>query len=347
MSKNPKPTSFDIAFRAGVSQSTVSRALRNSPLVNQETRDRVQAIARELNYKIDKNARNLRAQSTRTLALLLCEDPGTDTMINPFFLAMLGSITRATARREYDLLVSFQQLSNDWQADYEDANRADGIIFLGYGDYTSYKQKAESLVEANAHFITWGPVVEGQPGHSIACDNQFGGELATKHLLSLGRKRIAFLGDISERCPEFRTRYKGYCNALDEAGIEVNPNLQITVTESSDEAGYEAAKELLARGANFDAVFGVSDLITLGALPALREAGMTIPGDVAVVGFDDIPAAKYSSPSLTTIEQNPEVAGEVLVEKLLKLIAGEEISSSLIPPRLIVRESCGSAAHTH
>ena len=96
--KDDKPTSFDIAYRAGVSQSTVSRALRDSPLVNEETRLKVQAIAKELNYKVDKNARNLRSQETKTIALLLCEDHGTgDSLINPFFLSMLGSITRATA----------------------------------------------------------------------------------------------------------------------------------------------------------------------------------------------------------------------------------------------------------
>src|SRR5690606_5101063 len=170
--KDDKPTSFDIAYLAGVSQPTVSRALRDSPLVNEETRRKVQAIARELNYKVDKNARNLRSQKTKTIALLLCEDQGTgDSLINPFFLSMLASITRATASRGYDLLISFQQFSEDWHAEYEDANRADGIIFLGYGDYVTYVEKLNHLKAVGAHFITWGPVLEGQPGVSIGCDN--------------------------------------------------------------------------------------------------------------------------------------------------------------------------------
>ena len=126
-----KANSIDIAYRAGVSQSTVSRALRNSPLVNKATRERIQAIAKELNYKVDKNASNLRLKSSATIALLLFEDPTSDdSLINPFFLSMLGSITRACARSGYDLLVSFQQMNADWHADFEDSNKADGIILL-------------------------------------------------------------------------------------------------------------------------------------------------------------------------------------------------------------------------
>jgi len=152
--KDDRPTSFDIAYRAGVSQSTVSRALRNSPLVNEETRQKIQQIARELNYKVDKNASSLRSQQTKTIALLLCEDHGAgSSLINPFFLSMLGSITRAAAKRGYDLLISFQQLSDDWHADYEDTNRADGIIFLGYGNYANFREKMERLKASGTHYI--------------------------------------------------------------------------------------------------------------------------------------------------------------------------------------------------
>src|SRR5690606_35660642 len=233
-------TSFDIAYLAGVSQSTVSRALRNSPLVNEETRLRVQAIAKELNYKVDKNARNLRSQQTRTIALLLCEDHGSgNALINPFFLSMLGSITRASATLGYDLLISFQQYSEDWHADYEYANRADGIIFLGYGDYVTYVQKLTYLTQVGAHFITWGPVLEGQPGFSIGCDNFNSAHKATQHLIQLGRKNIAFLGDISEHSPEFKARYDGYAKALRDAGLPVDPQLQVNA-EPSEEEGYKA-----------------------------------------------------------------------------------------------------------
>ena len=180
-----KATSFDIAHLAGVSQSTVSRALNNSPLVNQETRDRVQRIARELNYKVDKNASNLRKQKSSTIALLLFEDPTSDdSMINPFFLAMLGSITRACAQANYDLLVSFQNLEDDWHAEYEDSNKADGIILLGYGDYTDYQNKVAQLESQGTHFVRWGAPDEAHPGVSIGCDNYQGGQSITEHLIA-------------------------------------------------------------------------------------------------------------------------------------------------------------------
>jgi DNA-binding LacI/PurR family transcriptional regulator len=340
--KDGKPNSFDIAYRAGVSQSTVSRALRNSPLVNEETRLKVQAIAKELNYKVDKNARNLRSQKTKTIALLLCEEQGIgDSLINPFFLSMLGSITRASANRGYDLLISFQQSSEDWHADYEDANRADGIIFLGYGDYVTYVQKLTYLTEVGAHYITWGPVLEGQPGFSIGCDNFNSAYKATQHLINLGHKNIAFVGDISEHSPEFSARYDGYTKALKDAGIVADATLQVAA-ETSEEEGYKAILTLVQRRIKFDAVFGASDLIAIGAMKALEESGLVIPKDVAVMGFDDIPMASYTHPPLTTVQQNTRLAGELLVENLLKLVDGESVTSMLLPAELIVRGSCGA-----
>ena len=148
----------DIAHLAGVSQPTVSRALRGSPMVNAETRERILRIARELNYKVDKNASSLRLRNAGTLALLFFEDPtNDDSLINPFFHSMLGSITRACALHGQDLLVSFQQLSTDWQADYEDSNKADGIILLGYGDYHESRDRLQRLVEQGTHFVRWAP----------------------------------------------------------------------------------------------------------------------------------------------------------------------------------------------
>jgi DNA-binding LacI/PurR family transcriptional regulator len=340
--KDDKPTSFDIAYRAGVSQSTVSRALRDSPLVNLETRLKVQQIARELNYKVDKNASSLRSQQTKTIALLLCEDHGTGaSLINPFFLSMLGSITRATAKRGYDLLISFQQFSEDWHADYEDANRADGIIFLGYGDYESFVKKLTYLTQVGAHFITWGPVLEGQPGVSIGCDNINSAYEATKYLLSLGRKNIAFIGDVSEHSPEFADRYTGFCRALKEANIVIDAKRQIAA-QTAEQEGYEAVKKLIERDIQFDAIFGASDLIAIGAMKALEEADLSIPKDIAVMGFDDIPMASYTHPPLTTVQQDTLLAGELLVESLLKQVAGEQVVSQLLPAKLIVRGSCGN-----
>ena len=336
-----KTTSFDIAHRAGVSQATVSRALRNSPLVSPETREKVQRIARELNYQVDRSAAGLRSQTSQTLALLLFEDPTTDdSQINPFFLSMLSNISRAANQRKFDLLVSFQQLSEDWHYEYEVSNRADGIILLGYGDYVTFTDKLAKLLSEDAHFVIWGAMQPGIEGHAVGCDNVQGGQLATEHLLAIGRRRIAFLGDITDRCPELKQRYEGYREALSAAGLDTDPALQ-TDAQGPETSGYEATQRLLDSGVTFDAIFAASDLIAMGAMRCLRKAGLNVPEDVSVVGFDDIHAASYVSPALTTVRQDTAEAADVLVDKLLRMIDGKEVNSRLLPPTLVVRGSCG------
>ena len=337
--KRTKATSIDIAHAAGVSQATVSRVLRGSPLVNAETRKRVEEAVRALNYKVDRHASSLRLQRSGTLALLLFEDPTPDdSHINPFFLSMLGSITRACARAGQDLLVSFQQLSDDWHADYADSMKADGLILLGYGDYLSYRGKLEKLVEQGTHFVRWGAVLPNQPGLSIGCDNFHGGQLVGEHLSGLGRKRIAFLGDASSHYPEFFDRYQGCDAALHAVGLALDPALQVDA-QSAEDDGYAAARELLGRGAAFDAVFAASDLIAIGAMRALAEAGLQVPRDVAVVGFDDLPTARSASPALTTVSQDTSRAGALLVETLMKRVQDQPADSFMLPAKLVVRRS--------
>jgi DNA-binding LacI/PurR family transcriptional regulator len=338
-----KATSFDIAYRAGVSQSTVSRALRDSPAVNPETKERIFAIARELNYKVDKNASNLRKQRSGTLALLLFEDPTVDdSLINPFFLSMLGSITRACTKRGHDLLISFQQLSNDWHADYEDSKKADGIILLGYGDYVDYEEKLLQLLAQQTHFVCWGAQVEGRPEFTIRSNNRQGGALAAQHLLDLGYRSFAFIGIASAHAPEFFQRYQGYVEVLAAHGISPHAVAQYDAI-STEQAGFAATCQLLADGHRPRAIFTASDLIAIGVVRAVQQAGLRVPEDVAVVGFDDIPMASFCSPALTTIQQNTSLAGEMLVVNLLKLINRESISLTEIEPRIIVRRSCGTA----
>jgi DNA-binding LacI/PurR family transcriptional regulator len=336
-----KTTSFDIAHRAGVSQATVSRALRNSPLVNAETRERVKQIARDMNYRVDRSAAGLRSQRSKTLALLLFEDPTSDdSQINPFFLSMLGNIARCAAARKYDMLVSFQQLSDDWINEYEVSNRADGIILLGYGDYGRIAEKLQRLRAEGGHFVIWGATTPELEGHAVGCRNAQGGEMATRHLLSLGRTRIAFLGEACSDCPEFEQRYHGYRQALKSCGLPARSELHHDA-DNRETSGFQAMQHLLDSGEEFDAVFAASDLIAIGAIKCLRENGIRIPGDVSVVGFDDIPAASYSAPSLTTVRQDTRAAARALVKNLLAMIEGEEVRSRLLPMTLAIRESCG------
>ncbi|MEE2002978.1 LacI family DNA-binding transcriptional regulator [Alkalimonas sp. MEB108] len=339
-----KATSFDIAYLAGVSQSTVSRALRNSPQVNKETRDKVQAIARQLNYKVDKNASNLRKQRSSTLALLLFEDPTTDeSLINPFFLSMLGSITRACAQRGQDLLVSFQQLSDDWHADYEDTKKADGIILLGYGDYEDYEEKLDKLLAQETHFVCWGADVEGHPDFTIRSNNRQGGRLAGEHLLSLGHQHFAFIGNASAGSPEFNQRFLGFSDALQQAGIRHDAIAQFNAI-STEQAGQLAVQNLLDSGKAVDAIFCASDLIAIGVMQGIQQRGLQVPDDIAVMGFDDIPVASYTTPPLSTIQQDTSLAGEMLVENLLRLVNNQPIETNQIEPKIVIRTSCGTAS---
>ena len=339
-----KPTSFDIAQRAGVSQPTVSRALRGHPSVSEATRLRIEAIAAQMNYAVDRNASRLRSRTTNTLALLFFEDPTPeDSHINPFFLAMLGSIARTCAQHGYDLLTSFQQFSRNLSVDYEYARKADGIMLLGYGDYETYRERLDQLEREGTRYVRWGSVGGDAPGATIGSDNHLGGMLAARHLIHTGCRRIAFLGEASSHAPEIDDRWRGACDAMREAGITPDPDLVVSAV-TTDAAGYDAARTLLARGKAFDAVFAACDLIAIGAMRAFEEAGLSIPGDIGLVGFDDIPVAAFTHPPLTTITQDATRAGAALVEGLIAQIKGEPIMTTVLQPRLVVRQSTGVPA---
>src|SRR5438067_3376087 len=242
-----RPTSFDIAALAGVSQPTVSRALSGSPSVSAETRQRVLEAAEQLNYKVDKNASGLRRQQAKTLALLFFEESPGAALLNPFYLSLVGPMVRRCAEHGYDLLISIQQLSSDWHVEYEDSRKADGIILLGYGDYLEYRPKLEQLVARGAHFVRWGSGGDGEIGMTISSDNERGGFEAATHLLQQGRRRIALIGTAGPGFPEVQERWRGYSQTMAVAGIATDERLQVDA--APDEADGRAADEpLLARG---------------------------------------------------------------------------------------------------
>lgn len=322
-----------------MSQPTVSRALSGNPSVSAETRARVLKAAENLHYIVDKNASGLRRRQSRTIALLFFEDPTPDdTLINPFYLSMLGAITRACAHHGYDLLISFQQLSGNWHVDYEDSRKADGILLLGYGDYVTARPRLEQLVRQGTHFVRWGAAQADQVGTTVGSDNEQGGYLAGKHLVERGRRAIAFLGTVGAGSPEFVHRWTGFKRALDEAGTVHDPRLVVDA-DPSEESGRLAALQLLDRDIPFDAIFATSDLAALGAMRALHDARIDIPGDVSIVGFDDLAAARLSEPPLTTIAQDSRQAGEVLVTQLIAKIEERAPDSVLLPVRLVVRQT--------
>ena len=332
-----RPTSFDIAALAGVSQPTVSRALSGSASVSEETRRRVLEAAEQLHYKVDKNASGLRRQQSKTLALLFFEEWPEDALINPFYLSLVGPMVRRCAEHGYDLLISFQQLSSDWHVDYEDSRKADGIILLGYGDYLEHRPRLERLVARGAHFVRWGSAGESALGTTVSSDNEQGGFDATTHLLRQGRRRIAFIGTAGPGFPEVQERLRGYTRALHAAGIKTDEALR--ADSAPDEAqGRAAAEQLLDRAVEFDAIFAASDVAAIGAMHALQHAGRSVP-ETAIVGFDDIPAASLASPPLTTVTQDARHAAEALVDALIESIETGSARDRILPVRLTVRES--------
>ncbi|TCD05253.1 LacI family transcriptional regulator [Erythrobacteraceae bacterium CFH 75059] len=338
-----KVTSFDIAYRAGVSQPTVSRALRGDRAVSRETRERIQQIARELNYTVDKNASALRSQRANTLALLFFDEAATaGSRINPFFLTMLAAITQASGARGFDLLVSFQRPDDDWLSRYEDSHRADGLILLGYGDNRTYARCLEHLARQQSHFVRWGPIGDTVAGAVVGSDNEHAGFLVGRHLAAAGRRSVVFCGCADSGYPEFSDRCRGLIRGFvsPPGGVPVR-----TIDALSSEAdGEKAIDQLLSAGASFDAVFAGSDLIAIGVLRRLKAAGLRVPEDVHVVGFDDIPAAALTSPALTTVAQDTEAAAVLLVDLLVRQIEGEKVENAVLPPRLVIRQSSPAAA---
>jgi DNA-binding LacI/PurR family transcriptional regulator len=340
-----RPTSFDIAALAGVSQPTVSRALSGNPSVSEATRRRVLEAAEQLNYKVDKNASGLRRQQSKTLALLFFEEWPDDALINPFYLSLVGPMVRRCAEHGYDLLISFQQLSSDWHVDYEDSRKADGIILLGYGDYLEHRPRLERLIARGAHFVRWGSSGEGSLGTTVSSDNEQGGFDATTHLLQQGRRKIAFVGTAGAGFPEVHERWRGYCRALRAAGSDPDERLRVDAAPDESE-GRSAAEQLLALGVEFDGIFAASDVAAIGAMHALQQAGRGVP-EIAVVGFDDIPAASLASPPLTTVAQDARQAAETLVDALVESIETGAVCDRVLPVRLMVRQSSvvGQSAH--
>ena len=209
------------------------------------------------------------------------------------------------------------------------------MIFIGQ---ERQHEHLNSLADGRRPMVVWGHPVPDKHYTVVGGDNVSGGSKATRHLLETGRRRIAFFG--STRNPENAARFEGYRAALDAFGIDYDPSLHFDVPFSMEQARNSIAKLLKVRS-DFDAVVCVSDVMALATISALQRHGLKVPEDIAVTGYDDIGLAAYSSPTLTTVQQNIGHAGEVLVDTLLQLIDGKQPPDTVLPAELVVRESTG------
>jgi DNA-binding LacI/PurR family transcriptional regulator len=327
----------DLALRAGVSESTVSRALSNSPLVGSQTRERIQRLAEELGYTIDKRARNLRLQQSGVIAVVvpLLHDT-VQSISDPFFLEMLGNLADILSSHGYDLLLrKFGAAEPQHLAGLLRDIRADGVLLIGQ---STQHEAIDQIGRDYTPLVVWGAPFPHASYLTVGSDNFDGALQAVSHLLRLGRRRIAFFGNIT--LPEVAPRHRGYEAALRQHGLAPEPRLVVPMPFDGSSA-LQAVRGFLAQGEPFDAVFAASDVIAMAVIGALRERQLRVPEDVAVIGFDDIMLAGVFSPALTTIRQNIPEAAKVLVTTLIQRIAGEPAESTLLPVQLIVRDSCG------
>jgi DNA-binding LacI/PurR family transcriptional regulator len=200
----------------------------------------------------------------------------------------------------------------------------------------------EKLQALGANFVVWGGVVNEQNYVSVGGDSIEGGRLAVNHLAELGRRRIGFVGG-NENMVETYLRRQGYERGLLEAFLPFDERL-VMYTDFSPQAGARAVAELLDRASDLDGVFVCSDFMSIAAMEVLRERGRHVPGDISVVGYDDIQLAAYCSPRLTTIRQPIHEGGRLMVWKLFELMEGEPAASAMLPLELVLRDSCGANA---
>jgi DNA-binding LacI/PurR family transcriptional regulator len=328
-------TIADIAELAGVSKSTVSRALNDSPLIGEETKARIRKIARQHNFQINAPARQLSMQQSRTIAFVTHAYHKDFSVADLFGLEILGGISSGLAANEYDLLViHVDPQDTKWVHQYLDTGRVDGFILMT----SSRKQShVKALLEVNAPFIIWGVPQPGQKYCSVTGDNFHGGKLATEHLIRSGREKIAFIGGPAYEL-EVQHRLNGYQAALQEAGRELDSGL-IQYGDFSNTSGAEAMKRLLDKTPDPDAVFVNSDLMAIAAMDVIRGQGRRVPEDMAVVGYDDLSIAEHSNPPLTTIRQNIPLAGKLLAQNLIQYLETGTVTNVSIPVELIVRKS--------
>jgi len=328
----------DIARMAGVSASTVSRALADNPLVSARTRAHIKQIAKQAGYQVDPVASSLRSRRSSTIcvAVPLMHAQG-QPLSDPFMMTMLALLAEELTARGYSMLLSrVDQHRDGWIERLVRSRHADGIILLGQ----SYEhQSMDAAAQGGWPMVVWGSRIAGQSYLSVGSDNRQGGELATRYLIDTCHRRIAFLGD--DQLPEIAQRFAGFRAMLTAHGLPFDPRLHVRCAFLG-EHGYQAMRALLKKTAPPDAIVAAADVIALGALRALNDHGLRVPQDVALTGFDDLPLARDSQPPLTTIAQDFGAGARALVERLLAIIEGapaDPAQSLELPVRLVVRES--------
>ena len=325
----------DLALLAGVSPGTVSRALADSSLIAKKTRERIQDIAREHDFRPNVMARNLRTKRAGAVGVLIPMGHETGQHISdPFFMTMLGHLADALTERGYDLLLS-RVIPTDphWLNRIVDSGRVDGVILIGQSDQHDVIDK---VAERYLPLVAWGANLPGQVHCSVGSDNRKGGEIVTRHLIERGCRNFAFFGD--PVAPEIAERLEGVRAALAQNGMA--DALTILSAHLTAETAHPAISQWLDEAKTIPkGILAASDVVAMSALRALSERKVAVPGEVHVAGYDNLPFANQTVPPLTTIRQDLAGGAAHLVDLLFRRIAGESTGSVVLEPELVVRQS--------
>lgn len=336
MSAKQPVTMGDIARLANVSKPTVSRALSDSPLVNEETKEHVRAIARKHGYAVNRNAQKLRHKRTNTIAVSLdYQSLRRNHVADPFIFELLAGVSEVLGEENQDLLLCAPSHNNIETFQHMLASRgADGFIFLGQGHR---EDMLEALAKYGAPMIVWGASSEDTPYCVVGSDNFLGGVLAGQYLLQHQRKNFLFVGDTTFK--EIYGRRNGLQKAIDESNQTVEVK-DLALNNFSYESVFEQANIFLDNNKIYpDAIFAFNDNAAMAFIHALRLRGVSIPEDVSIVGYNDIAPTRYFNPPISTVRQDPYQAGKLLVKKLMEKLDGNTPESEVIKTELIVRET--------
>lgn len=334
-----KPTIIDIARRAGVGVGTASRALNNAPDVSPATRERVLAAAAALNYHPSAVARRLQGRRSGAIAYVpeVGDQPAGDMQFKDFITVL----ARSCARHNLDLLIHPLRSADDYQVSFAQllrGNRADGLILA---DIRAADDRISYLADQHLPFVAFGRT--GGVGNYpyVDLDSQAGSEASVRHLIAAGHRRIAFLG-LPLAYSFAQHRRDGYRNALATGAIAFDGALEVNDLDAETETR-EAVRRLLQLPAPPSAIAAASDLLAIYAMRAIEDAGFRPGRDIAVVGFDDLPLAAHTRPTLTTVRQPFDLICDLLITTLLGIIENDPQvpRQSLVQPELVVRESSG------
>lgn len=330
-----RATSIDVAERAGVSQSTVSRALSGSDTITEATRQRVAQAAADLGYHVNARAAGLRRGQTGTIAVVVIgREEQAAAGANPFYYSLLGSACAAAAARGYDALVSFQSRPEEFYGHYVARRQADAMVVIGTATNRAAWDYFRDCAVPGEKLAFWGSPFDHAPW--VRSDNRAGGRLAVERLVASGARDIVFVGDTRDSQRQFSERYDGYRAAMLAAGLEPR---EAIVAEGADRVaqGRNTIAALRAAGMPFDGLFFACDAMALGALEELARAGLAVPEQVGVIGFDGLGSGEFSNPPLTTLEPDFAEAGRLLVETALAGSGG--YAERRVPVRLVERAS--------